>query len=110
MTPIALAEEAAKVKQIMEKVKANEALLAVCDSHLFEFIKDSRPWDSQYRCQHCGGTVTGRELHWYMVGRAHGDKFGDEQQALLDAYAQRVTDQDAEIAILRQRELERHEA
>lgn len=74
MTPISLAEESAKVQQIMEKVKANEALLAACDSHLFEFVRDSRPWDSQYRCQNCGGIITGRDLHWYMVGRAHSNQ------------------------------------
>lgn len=34
----------------------------------------------------------------------------DELQALLDAYARRVTDLDAEVAILRQRELERCDA
>lgn len=86
--------------------KANNALLAACNDHFFEYIPLSigRQW--RYQCANCGGKINGRELHWYMVGRAHGDKFGDEKQALLDAYAQRVTVQDTEIAILRQREEE----
>lgn len=89
-------------------IKANDDRLAACDSHLFEFVDESGkagPWGvPHYRCRNCGGNITVRELHWYMVGRAHGNKFGEDKQALLDAYAQRVTDQDVYIATLLQRE------
>lgn len=59
------------VDRIIADVKANAAILAACDNHLFEFLKDSLP--PEWRCEHCGGVIDGPALHWYMVGRAHGE-------------------------------------
>lgn len=64
-------------KKIMEDVKANLSKLALCDNHLFEYVDAGERKlgrvHREYRCQHCGGTIDGNELHWYMVGRAHGN-------------------------------------
>lgn len=69
---------AADARKIMEIAKVNEAKLAACDSHLFELVKPDKPTVRlEYQCAHCGGTITGMELHWYMVGRAHGMAQGE---------------------------------
>lgn len=64
--------------RIIAEVKANAATLAACDSHLFELAKESLFPD--YRCKHCGGVINGSNLHWYMVGRAHGELAAKSKQ------------------------------
>lgn len=61
-------------KRIFQEVKDNSAKLASCDNHLFELqLGAGAGRRGLYVCQHCKGTITGIELHWYMVGRAHGE-------------------------------------
>jgi uncharacterized UBP type Zn finger protein len=66
--------EKADVSRILAEVHANIAALNGCPGpHVFEdSTPDANLLQKLWKCVHCGGTVRGREKHWYESGLAHG--------------------------------------
>lgn len=63
---------AINTKEIFEKVKANQAKLAICNKHNFQRMYEKV--FSKYQCTKCGGTVDGINAIWYIRGLVDGAK------------------------------------
>lgn len=61
------------MKDLWERVKANQAKLDACPRHEFEILSQdgkivARTQD-RYRCIHCGGEIDSHAHYWHEQGR-----------------------------------------
>jgi hypothetical protein len=57
------------LNEILEQVRANQALLNACARHEFEQVLPVVPLRQKYRCKRCGGEVDHHAWYWHQQGR-----------------------------------------
>lgn len=67
--------QADRVREIADRVIANNRTLDACPRHRFVRIEEggeANPFRVKYRCEVCGGKISGQAHHWWLRGLSDG--------------------------------------